>query len=133
TANIYSNGESEKILGKFLKTARLIYNILQHNFVIVTKARFILAHNDLSVMSGWQLMNKLECVNQGGLSHGTLFSQVKGSLERLGTTYIDVLVISGDQNIPVPETMKALHDLVHKVRYRGTSVPPTSTCGSSRK
>jgi aryl-alcohol dehydrogenase-like predicted oxidoreductase len=87
----------------------------------MTKARVILAHNDPSVMSGWQLMNKLECVNQGGLSRGTLFSQVKGSLERLGSTHIDVLVIRGDQNMPVPETMKALHDLVHKVRYIGAS------------
>ncbi|KAJ7810313.1 Aldo/keto reductase [Mycena olivaceomarginata] len=123
TANMYSNGESEKIVGKFLKA----YNIPRQNFVIVTKARFIVAHNDPSAMSGWgepQLVNKLEYVNQGGLSRGALFNQVEASLERLDTTYIDVLIIHrGDQNTPVEETMKALHDLVQsgKVRYIGAS------------
>ncbi|KAJ7209299.1 Aldo/keto reductase [Mycena pura] len=123
TANMYSNGESERIVGRFLKT----YNIPRHNFVIVTKARFVVAHNDPSVMSGWgepQLINKLEYVNQGGLSRGALFNQVDASLERLGTTYIDVLIIHrGDPNTPVEETMKALHDLVEsgKVRYIGAS------------
>ncbi|KAJ7302651.1 Aldo/keto reductase [Mycena albidolilacea] len=127
TANMYSNGESEKIVDKFLKAVALIYNIPWHNFVIVTKARFIITHNDPSAMSGWgkpQLMNKLEYVNQGSLSRGALFNQVEASLKRLGTTYIDVLIIHrDDQNTPVEETMKALHDLVQssKVRYIGAS------------
>ncbi|KAJ6579495.1 Aldo/keto reductase [Mycena vulgaris] len=122
-ANMYSNGESEKIIGKFLKT----YDIPRHNFVIMTKARYIVAHNDPAVMTGWweaQLINKREYVNQCGLSRTALFNQVEASLKRLGTTYIDLLFIHrGDPNTPIEETMKALHDLVQsgKVRYIGAS------------
>ncbi|KAJ6590867.1 Aldo/keto reductase [Mycena sp. CBHHK59/15] len=116
TANMYSNGESEKI-----------YNIPRQNFVIVTKARFIVAHDDPAAKTGWgeaQLVNKRDYVNQGGLSRTALLNQVDASLERLETTYIDLLIIHrGDPNTPMEETMKALHDLVQsgKVRYIGAS------------
>lgn len=63
--------------------------------------------------------------NQLGLSRAALFNQVEGSLERLGTTYVDLLQIHrGDlDNVTAEETMKALHDLVQsgKVRYIGAS------------
>ncbi|KAJ7499638.1 Aldo/keto reductase [Mycena latifolia] len=134
TANMYSNGASEKIVGKFLQTVALVVNlrgrdtennIPRHNFVIITKARFIVAHNDPSAMFGSGealLMSKREYVNQGGLSRAALFNQVEASLERLNTTYIGGLIIhSGDPDID--EMMKALHDLVQsgKVRYIGAS------------
>ncbi|KAJ7183342.1 Aldo/keto reductase [Mycena filopes] len=123
TANMYSSGESENIVGKFLKNN----NIPRETFVIITKARFVVAHDDPTVNAGWgdpQLRNKRDYVNQGGLSRTALFNQVDASLARLQTTYIDVLIIHrGDAETPVEETMKALHDLVQsgKVRYIGAS------------
>ena len=59
-----------------------------------------------------------------GLSRAAIFSAVEASLERLGTTYIDVLQIHRyDHTVPPEETMGALHDLVRsgKVRYLGAS------------
>ena len=63
-------------------------------------------------------------VNQHGLSRKHIFEAVEGSLERLGTDYLDVLQIHRhDYNTTHEETMKALHDLVQmgKVRYIGAS------------
>jgi aryl-alcohol dehydrogenase-like predicted oxidoreductase len=62
--------------------------------------------------------------NQYGLSRAAIFNAVEASLERLDTTYIDLLQIHRfDPNTPAEETMKALHDLVEsgKVRYIGAS------------
>ena len=59
-----------------------------------------------------------------GLSRGAIFTAVEASLERLGTTYIDVLQIHRyDETVSAEETMGALHDLVKsgKVRYLGAS------------
>ncbi|RSH85439.1 hypothetical protein EHS25_004835 [Saitozyma podzolica] len=81
TANVYSAGESEIILGKFLK---------QHK--IPRESR--------------------------------IFASVKGSLERLGVDYIDVLQCHRfDYETPIGETMQALHDVVQAglVRYIGMS------------
>jgi aryl-alcohol dehydrogenase-like predicted oxidoreductase len=66
-------------------------------------------------------------VNQAGLSRTAIFNAVDASLERLGTTYIDLLQIHQfDAKTPVEETMRALHDLVQsgKVRYVGASCMP---------
>jgi len=63
-------------------------------------------------------------INQHGLSRKHIFEAVEGSLERLGTDYLDVLQIHRhDPNTPHEETMRALHDLVQmgKVRYIGAS------------
>ncbi|KAI2478309.1 Aryl-alcohol dehydrogenase NADP [Pyrenophora tritici-repentis] len=63
-------------------------------------------------------------VNQWGLSRSAIFDSVEDSLQRLGTTYIDVLQIHRfDPTVPPEETMRALHDLVQsgKVRYLGAS------------
>jgi aryl-alcohol dehydrogenase-like predicted oxidoreductase len=63
-------------------------------------------------------------VNQGGLSRAAIFNAVDASLERLQTSYLDLLQIHRfDATVPVEETMKALHDLVEqgKVRYIGAS------------
>lgn len=59
-----------------------------------------------------------------GLSRQAIFNQVKASLARLDTEYIDLLQIHRfDPNTPIEETMEALHDLVRsgKVRYIGAS------------
>jgi 1-deoxyxylulose-5-phosphate synthase len=60
----------------------------------------------------------------GGLSRRAILEQVDGSLARLGTDYIDLLQIHRfDPEVPVEETMEALHDVVKagKVRYLGAS------------
>lgn len=119
TANAYSNGESEKIIGNFI----VKYNISRENLVIMTKA-LILVSKEISGFPAFDpiLPNTRDYVNQGGLSRTALFNQVEASLGRLKTSYIDVLQIhAGDPTTPYEETMKALHDLVvsGKVRYIG--------------
>ncbi|KAL2162342.1 hypothetical protein VTH06DRAFT_7255 [Thermothelomyces fergusii] len=122
TANTYSNGASEIIVGKALKR----YNIPREKVVIMTKCCFavgeepelraFLVHN--------QLGQSKDYVNQFGLSRAAIFNQVEASLKRLDTPYIDLLQIHRfDPNTPIEETMKALHDLVQsgKVRYIGAS------------
>lgn len=89
----------------------------------MTKA-FFLVSPDPSVLTMLNpgLGNTREFVNQGGLSRSALFNQVDASLERLHTSYIDVLQVhTFDPTTPLTETMKALHDLVQsgKVRYLG--------------
>jgi len=121
TANVYSNGESERIIGKFLKQ----YNIPREKVLILTKCHF-LAHPDPGVSTVFQpnLRNERDFVNQSGLSRAAIFNAVDASLERLQTPYIDLLQIHRfDPETPIDETMKALHDLVQsgKVRYTGAS------------
>src|ERR1700734_2158724 len=63
-------------------------------------------------------------VNHGGLSRQAIFQAVDASLRRLDTEYIDLLQIHRfDKDVPIEETMEALHDLVRvgKVRYIGAS------------
>ncbi|KAI0087990.1 Aldo/keto reductase [Irpex rosettiformis] len=121
TANMYSNGESERIIGKFIQQ----YEIPRSRLVIFTKARYIVAHNHPQVLTGFgepEVIDKQEYINAGGLSRKALFSQVHDSLERLQAGYVDVLFVHGsDPNTPHEETMKALHDLVEsgKVHYLG--------------
>ncbi|KAK0188403.1 NADP-dependent oxidoreductase domain-containing protein [Armillaria mellea] len=119
TANAYSNGESENIIGNFI----VKYKIPRENLVIMTKA-LVLVSKEISGFPAFDpiLPNTRDYVNQGGLSRTALFNQVEASLGRLKTSYIDVLQIhAGDPTMPYEETMKALHDLVvsGKVRYIG--------------
>ncbi|KAJ7089044.1 Aldo/keto reductase [Mycena crocata] len=121
TANIYSNGESERIIGKFLKT----YNIPRQKVVIATKCHF-LVHEDPTQFGFMnpQLRDTRDYVNQSGLSRAAIFNAVDASLARLDTSYIDLLQIHRfDPDTPIAETMRALHDLVQsgKVRYIGAS------------
>ncbi|KAK4182091.1 Aldo/keto reductase [Podospora australis] len=126
TANIYSNGHSEKLMGKAMQT----YQIPRRKLVIMTKcyrvacdqenfdvASKVAMHGDLASQSK-------DYTNQWGLSRAAIFNAVEASLERLKTTYIDVLQIHRyDSAVPAEETMEALHDLVKsgKVRYLGAS------------
>lgn len=122
TANAYSNGASEIIVGKALKK----YNIPREKVVIMTKCFF--AVGEEPELRGFFFQNQLKTakdyVNQTGLSRAAIFNQVEASLKRLGTPYIDLLQIHRfDHDTPIEETMKALHDLVQsgKVRYIGAS------------
>ncbi|KIK52515.1 hypothetical protein GYMLUDRAFT_49843 [Collybiopsis luxurians FD-317 M1] len=125
TANMYSNGVSELIIGKFLKQ----YNIPREKFIIITKIRFLVDHEEMKNITGIPSMrpgmsDMRDYVNQGGLSRAAIFNQIEDSLERLNTTYVDVLMIHAvDLETPFEETMCALNDLVRggKARYLGAS------------
>ncbi|KAG1843295.1 NADP-dependent oxidoreductase domain-containing protein [Suillus subalutaceus] len=122
TANMYSNGESERIIAKFIKK----YNIPRPQIVIATKCYALVANDDLSLPTFFMpnLQKLPEYVNQSGLSRAAIFNAVDASLARLSTPYIDLLQIHRfDPSVTPEETMKALHDLVQsgKVRYIGAS------------
>lgn len=103
TANVYSAGTSEEILGRALKDFAK-----REEVVIATK-----------------VFNKMhEGPNGSGLSRKAILNEVENSLRRLQTDYIDLYIIHRwDYNTPIEETMEALHDLVKsgKVRYIGAS------------
>ncbi|KAL3486442.1 NADP-dependent oxidoreductase domain-containing protein [Aspergillus germanicus] len=121
TANTYSNGLSEVIVGKALRE----YSIPRENVVILSK----LYYPVMDIKSNSRpnpAVNDGPLVNQMGLSRKHIFEAVEASLRRLGTSYIDVLqlhrVDETVQNNP-EEVMRALHDLVQmgKVHYLGAS------------
>jgi len=120
TADIYSNGRSEEILGKALKQ----YEIPRHRVVILSKCFFGVSddpnvHPDFTDV----MVNDGEWVNRVGLSRKHILDAVDRSVERLGT-YIDVLQIHRlDKGAPREEIMRALNDVVQsgKVRYIGAS------------
>ncbi|KAG2140411.1 NADP-dependent oxidoreductase domain-containing protein [Suillus cothurnatus] len=121
TANTYSNGESERLIAKFIKR----YNIPRSQIIIATKCNSLVV-NDPSIQAYLHpnLKKLPEYVNQCGLSRAAIFNAVDASLTRLDTPYIDLLQIHRfDPSVTPEETMKALHDLVEsgKVRYIGAS------------
>ena len=104
TADVYSEGESEKILGQSLKNL----GIARKDVVIATKVfgRTGPGRNDI------------------GASRGHIMDAVEASLTRLGTDHIDLYQIHGNDAVtPVEETLRALDTLVQqgKVRYIGAS------------
>ena len=101
TANVYSHGESEEILGEALAGRR-------DEFVVATKVR-------------GQMTDR---PNGAGLSRKHIIEQAEASLARLGTDYIDLYQIHRwDPETPIAETLSALDYLVErgKVRYVGAS------------
>jgi 1-deoxyxylulose-5-phosphate synthase len=101
TANVYSNGRSEEIVGELLKSHR-------DDVVIATKVR-------LSTGEG---------PNREGLSRYHIMDQVKKSLKRLQTDHVDLYQIHRwDYATPIEETLLALNDLVRQrmVYYIGAS------------
>ncbi|MCS6949769.1 MAG: aldo/keto reductase [Armatimonadota bacterium] len=101
TANVYTGGRSEEILGKALRPYR-------DKVVIATKVRARVA----------------EGPNGEGLSRYHIMQQVEASLRRLQTDVIDLYQVhSWDENTPLEETLSTLNDLVRqgKVRYIGCS------------
>ena len=104
TADVYSEGESEKTLGQSLKNL----NIARKDVVIATKVygRVGPGRNDI------------------GASRGHIMDSIDGSLRRLQTDHIDLYQIHGNDAVtPIEETLRALDDLVRsgKVRYIGIS------------
>ncbi|GME79621.1 unnamed protein product [Ambrosiozyma monospora] len=120
TADVYSNGQSEILLGEFLKE----YNIRREKVVILTKCYFISDPDNpelyLDTMGQYPGHNY---INSQGLSRKHIIDAARASVERLGT-YIDVLQIHRfDHETPMEETMEALHDVVKEglTRYIGAS------------
>ncbi len=101
TADIYSEGRSEEIVGQAIKGRR-------DEIVLATKARFEMGSGK----------------NDGGLSRRYLISVCEASLRRLGTDYIDLYQVHERDGVtPMEETLDTLDTLVHqgKVRYIGCS------------
>ena len=123
TADVYSNGKSERLLGKFLKK----YNIKRETFVIMTKIHFSV-DEDMEIKTGdcfpsLDTKEGIQLANQQGLSRKHIIAGVKNSVERLGT-YIDVLQIHRlDHDTPMKEIMKTLNWVVEQgyTRYIGAS------------
>jgi aryl-alcohol dehydrogenase-like predicted oxidoreductase len=107
TANAYSEGLSETLLGESLKKL----GISHQNVVIATKVRLRMGQS----------------ANQVGLSRLHIMDSVNDSLTRLQLSHIDLLYIHGvDPITPLEETMRGLEDVVRsgKVRYIGISNHP---------
>ncbi|MBB3226038.1 aryl-alcohol dehydrogenase-like predicted oxidoreductase [Luteibacter sp. Sphag1AF] len=103
TANSYSDGTSEEIVGRALKDFAP-----RDEVVIATKTFFPMRKGP----------------NGGGLSRKAIMHSVDASLGRLGTDYVDLLQIHRyDHTTPIEETLEALHDVVKagKARYIGAS------------
>ncbi|CAI7656263.1 unnamed protein product [Penicillium viridicatum] len=121
TANTYSNGLSEVIVGKALRE----FSIPRKKVVILTKLYYPVMEITSNARPN-PAVNDGTLVNQMGLSRKHIFEAVDTSLKRLGTTYIDVLQLHRvDETVSSnsEEVMKALHDLVQagKVHYLGAS------------
>ncbi|OCF42755.1 aryl-alcohol dehydrogenase [Kwoniella heveanensis CBS 569] len=121
TANVYSAGASEEVLGKALK----VIGAPRESVVILTKVYMPVTHGDSHVQAPAEdKLDQSGYVNQHGLSRKHIFDSVQASLKRLQTDYIDVLQCHRfDYDTPIEETMQALHDVVQKgwVRYIGMS------------
>jgi aryl-alcohol dehydrogenase-like predicted oxidoreductase len=103
TANVYSSGASEEVLGRFLKGA-----VRREAVVVATKV--------------WGVMR--EEPNGRGLSRKEILFELDQSLRRLEMDYVDLYQIHRwDYETPIEETLEALHDVVKagKVRYIGAS------------
>ncbi|KAH8832468.1 Aldo/keto reductase [Flagelloscypha sp. PMI_526] len=122
TANIYSNGVSEQLIGQFITK----YNIPRSKILVLTKCNGVVTPSEPGTLTFIRpdLRLQRDQINQYGLSRASIFNAVEDSLQRLGTSYIDLLQVHRfDKDTPVEETMKALHDLIQsgKVRYIGAS------------
>ena len=107
TANVYSQGRSEEIVGEALKS-----NKKRDDIILATKF-----HGAMD-----------EKPNAQGNSRRHIIEQCEASLRRLQTDYIDLYQVHRPQaDIPIDETLRALDDLVSsgKVRYIGTSTFPS--------
>jgi aryl-alcohol dehydrogenase-like predicted oxidoreductase len=103
TANVYSDGTSEEIVGRALKDFST-----RDEVVIATKVHGRMRQGP----------------NGAGLSRRAIMSEIDASLRRLGTDYVDLYQIHRwDYTTPIEETLEALHDVVKagKARYIGAS------------
>ncbi|CDH12259.1 related to Putative aryl-alcohol dehydrogenase YPL088W [Zygosaccharomyces bailii ISA1307] len=113
TADVYSNGVSERLLGKFLQK----YKIKRETVVILSKINFPVDESLGLSMNDVYHHNEataLDLANQRGLSRKHIISGAAQSVERLGT-YIDVLQIHRfDPDTPIEETMPTALDLANQ-------------------
>ena len=103
TANVYSSGDSERVVGNFLKA-----HTRREAMVIATKVQGVMREEP----------------NGRGLSRKAILFELDESLRRLQTDYVDLYQIHRwDYETPIEETLEALHDAVKagKVRYIGAS------------
>lgn len=103
TANVYSAGVSEEVLGRALRDM-----VKREEVVLATKLFGVMGTDP----------------NARGLSRKAIFQEIENSLRRLGTDYIDLYQIHRwDPSTPIEETLEALHDIVKagKARYIGAS------------
>lgn len=103
TANMYSKGGSEEVLGRALR------DFARRDEVVIATKVFYPMHAD---------------ANGGGLSRKAIMREIDASLRRLGTDYVDLYQIHRwDDATPIEETLEALHDVVKagKARYLGAS------------
>ena len=103
TANVYSGGDSEAVLGRFLKS-----HAQRESVVIATKVHGVMREEP----------------NGRGLSRKAILFELDQSLRRLETDYVDLYQIHRwDYETPIEETLEALHDAIKsgKVRYIGAS------------
>lgn len=122
TANVYSNGQSEIILGNAIRKL----NLPREELVIMTKVYGAVSPGDpnINMMRVGKTPEEMGVINQKGLNRKHIFDSVKASLKRLQVDYIDVLQCHRfDPTTPIEETMQALHDVVQAgyVRYIGMS------------
>ena len=102
TANVYSAGSSEEIVGRALR------HVPRHAVVVATKVHGAMHKGP----------------NGGGLSRKAILGEIDASLTRLGMDYVDLYQIHRfDPETPMEETLEALHDVVRagKARYVGAS------------
>ncbi|KAG9235902.1 aldo-keto reductase-like protein [Amylocarpus encephaloides] len=120
TADVYSNGRSEEIIGKAIKQ----YDMKRNRIVILSKCYFGVSDGEGQPPISAVSTNDGDMVNRAGtLSRKHILDAVDSSVKRLGT-YIDVLQIHRlDRDTPREEIMRALNDVVEsgKVRYIGAS------------
>lgn len=103
TANTYSDGTSEEIVGRALR------DLARREEVVIATKVFYPMH---------------EGSNARGLSRKSILTEIDASLRRLGTDYVDLYQIHRwDKHTPIEETLEALHDVIKagKVRYIGAS------------
>jgi 1-deoxyxylulose-5-phosphate synthase len=103
TANVYSDGTSEEIVGRALRDF-----VKRDDVVLATKVNGRMRPGP----------------NGAGLSRKAIFAEIDASLKRLGTDFVDLYQIHRwDPKVPIEETMEALHDVVKagKARYIGGS------------
>ncbi|OSX56325.1 hypothetical protein POSPLADRAFT_1175381 [Postia placenta MAD-698-R-SB12] len=121
TANVYSNGLSEVMLGNAIKTLELP----REEIVVLTKLFGAVAPKyDMNIMAAGLQPEDVGIINQRGLNRKHIFDSVKKSLQRLQLDYVDLLQCHRfDHDTPIEETMQALHDVVKAgyVRYIGMS------------
>lgn len=102
-ADFYSLGKNEEVVGQ-----TLLSMTRRDNLVLASKAYYAMSDD----------------ANDQGLSRKHLFSAIDGTLQRIGTDYLDLYIVHAfDPNVSMEETMEALHDIVRsgKVRYLGAS------------